>query len=264
MKSVLYGRVSTSKQQVETQETRLRAYAQSQGLAVAGEFLDADTSGSIAIWERPGGAAMRRFLLAHPDVKHIMVLKLDRLGRSAIDLLQTIDFLKQNKIMLHIVDFGGTALSTMGPLGSILLVVLAGMAEFERELIRSRIKDNLEAKRERGELTGTVPYGWDADFTGEKTPKGTPIRVLIDNPAEQGWIRHMHTLRRCGLSYARIARDLNRRAVPSKRAGQTCNAATDEPFTASGRWTPAQVHKILHSRQVTEWLAQETQTQAAA
>jgi site-specific DNA recombinase len=222
-----------------------------------GSFTDADVSGAVAIWDRPGGKSLRRFLEANPNVKHLAVLKLDRLGRSTIDLLNTMKWLEDHGISLHIVDFGGTALTTMGPLGRILLTVLAGMAEFERELIRSRIQDRMDIKRENGELCGTVPYGWEAIETGAVTNKGIPVRILADNPEEQQVILQMVRQRNAGFSYKFIATQLNLAHVPTKRAGQVLpvKKGSTETFIPRNRWTQGQVRKILNSRTVRDWLA---------
>jgi len=225
---------------------------------VAATFTDQAVSGAVPLWQRPGGRAIRSALAAHAGlIRHLIVLKLDRLGRSTIDVLSAIQWLDNAGVTLHIVDFGGTALSTLGPLGRVFLAVMAGMAEFERELIRSRIQDRFNLKRERNELTGTVPYGWNAVPTGSFSPKNVPVRLLTDNEAEQQWICHMLSLREAGLSYQHIADDLNRRKVPTKNAGQACLARGKRPFTASGRWCQGQVRKILLSRTVRDWLARK-------
>jgi DNA invertase Pin-like site-specific DNA recombinase len=74
------------------------------------------------------------------DIKHLVVAKLDRLGRSAIDLLNTVKLLDSLKVILHIVDLGGDSLSTQGASGRLIFTVLAGMAEYERALIAGRIE----------------------------------------------------------------------------------------------------------------------------
>ena len=165
---------------------------------------------------------------------------------------------------------GGDSLSTQGASGRLMFTVLAGMAEYERELIRSRIQDKLAVKRARGELTGTVPFGWDAVETGEVTPKGVKVRRLVDNPQEQRWILHMRALRDQGTSYDRIARDLNARAVRTKRGKGTimrlrisdASHAPDAPRSTSkfvsGRWQAGNVAKVLNSKTIQAWLAAKT------
>jgi hypothetical protein len=141
-----------------------------------------------------------------------------------------------------------------------MLTVLAGMAEYERELIRSRIQTKLDTKRRHGELTGTVPYGWTAEDTGEVTNKGVRIRRLVPCPEEQNWILHMDNLRRAGYGYHSIANDLNARAVPTKRGRgeiMCLRAKGDEPSTkkfTTGRWQAGNVAHVLQNKIVQAWL----------
>jgi site-specific DNA recombinase len=257
--SALYGRVSTGQQETTTQDLRGKEYLSWKKLPLAAEFYDDDVSGTIPIWERPGGRALRKRMEAG-DIKHLVVVKLDRLGRSAIDLLKTVQFLDSLGITLHIVDMGGDSLSTQGASGRLMFTVLAGMAEYERELIRSRIQDKLDVKRDRGELCGTVPYGWNAIETGEVTPKGVKVRRLEANPEEQHWILVMHKLRAANFSYGKIAQHLNLNKVPTKRDKgtimklRTAGNGAETKFV-SGKWQCGNVAKILQNKVVTQWLA---------
>jgi DNA invertase Pin-like site-specific DNA recombinase len=265
--AVLYGRVSTEKQTVATQELRAKEYLAYKNFELSAEFCDDDVSGSTPIWERPRGADLRKFLEAGA-IGHLVVVKLDRLGRSALDLLNTVEYLDSIGVVLHIVDLGGDSLSTQGAAGRLMFTVLAGMAEYERELIRSRIQDKLDIKRQKHELTGTVPYGWDAKETGAETVKGVKIRELVPNLVEQSWILHMVTLRAAGWGYHSIANDLNDRDVPTKRGKgeiMTLRSAGDTPadkrFT-TGRWQAGNVAKVLNSKTVRDWLASRQQAAA--
>lgn len=257
--AVLYGRVSTDKQELSTQEERCRHYCGSQGLAVAAEFTDAAVSGSIDIWQRPGAAAMRQFLAGNPDVRHIVILKLDRLGRDCVNILNTVRALQEQGILLHVVDLGGCSISTGGPMGRFFLTMLAGVAELELGLIRERIIQRLDTKREAGELCGTIPYGFDAIETGARTAKDVAIRQLVDNPEELQRILCLVQLRAAGYSYDRLSKYANAQGWPSKRAGKTCVAKGGVEYTASGRWTAASMRKMLLSKPTQEWLATQIQ-----
>jgi len=146
-----------------------------------------------------------------------------------------------------------------------MFTILAGMAEFERELIRSRIQDKLDLKRAQGELCGTIPFGWDAVETGAVTPKGVKVRKLVPNDEEQKWIRTMDHCRRCGWSYDRIAKHLNENNVPTKRGKGTimklrCSSSSSSSSSSSnrfvtGQWQCGNVAKVLANKTVREWLA---------
>jgi site-specific DNA recombinase len=239
--AAVYRRVSTDQQDasLETQETRVGGYLNFKGLEVADwtTFYDADTSGSIPILERPGGARLFAALRNHPEVKHLVVAKLDRLGRSAFDLLATVRQLDRMRVTLHIVDMGGDNLSTQGPAGRLMFVILSGMAEFERELIRSRIQDALDRRFDQRRIIGTVPFGYDLQ-DGQ----------LIDNPAEQETIRQMARWRTSGCSYKQIADQLNADGVKTK--------------TGKGQWQSGNVAGVLNSKHTQKLLSSEASAQA--
>ncbi len=267
--AVIYGRVSTSLQVTSTQESRGKEYLAWKKFPLAGEFYDDDVSGTVPIWQRPKGRALRQ-RLESGDIKHLVVAKLDRLGRSAVDLLQTVKFLDSIGVILHIVDLGGDSLSSQGASGRLMFTVLAGMAEYERELITSRINDRMAVKRAAGQLCGKVPYGFDAELTGETTAKGVKIHRLVPNPEEQKWILHMVRLRGAGLGYHSIAKDLNAHGVPTKNRGKMMNLLregctkdhVEQKFT-SGQWQSGNVESVLNNVTVQNWLQSLATTEAA-
>jgi DNA invertase Pin-like site-specific DNA recombinase len=243
--AALYRRVSTDQQDasLETQEKRVGDYLNFKGLTATDQttFHDADTSGSVAILERPGGVKLFATLRHCPEIKHLVVAKLDRLGRSARDLLDTVHQLDKMGVTLHIVDMGGDNLSTQGPAGKLIFVILAGMAEFERELIRSRIQDALDRRFDQRRLIGTVPYGDDLDDAGN----------LVDNPVQQSVIRRIAHLRReVKCSYKQIADQLNIEGIPTK--------------TGKGQWQCGNVAGVLSSKHTARLLAEESPDYAAA
>ncbi|PWU21771.1 MAG: hypothetical protein C5B50_01035 [Verrucomicrobia bacterium] len=259
--AIIYGRVSTDEQTSSTQEHFCRGYLTLKGLTLDSDFYDDDVSGAVAIWDRPNGRKLRE-RLAEGDVKHLVVAKLDRLGRKAIDLLNTVQLLDKLGIVLHIVDFGGDSLSTQGAAGRLMFTVLAGMAEFERELIRDRISKRLAVKRDKNELCGTEPYGWTAVPTGEviNRPGKKPVIIkrLEPNPEEQKWILFMRDLRAQGFGYHSVAKRLNALGVPTKRRGEILTLRTPtgtEKRFAIGKWQPGNVSKVLNNKTTQDWLA---------
>ncbi|WP_346433310.1 recombinase family protein [Oceaniradius stylonematis] len=69
-----------------------------------------------------------------------MVWKLDRLGRSLIDLVGLVEDLKAREVGLKVLTGQGATADTTRPEGRMILAVFAALAEFERELIRERTK----------------------------------------------------------------------------------------------------------------------------
>jgi len=168
-----YGRVSTDRQDgsLETQVSTARHYAAEHHLRIPDEliFLDEDASGTLPLLDREMGKLMMKTLeLWRPRVRHLIVAKLDRLGRSLVDLQLRIQELEKVGITVHFCNLPLPMDST--PMGKLMrklfLQMLSMFAEFERDMIVQRIQDRMAQKRTNGELCGTVPYGKIAVGTG--------------------------------------------------------------------------------------------------
>ncbi len=241
--AALYGRVSTDCQpgSLETQVAAARRFATANNLTIPDElvFLDEDQSGSLPLMERPKGKLMMNTLrLYGKRVRHLVVPKLDRLGRSLMDLQLRVQELEQMGVTVHFVNLplpsGEDGMSKA--LRTLFLQLLSAFAEFERNMIVERINDRMAQKRRQGELCGTVPYGFNAVATGavrtNKAGVTRQVKRLEPNPEEQQWLRWMDEQRRAGLSYDKIAKALNARGVPAK---------------SGGRWQCGNVAKVLGS-----------------
>jgi len=140
----LYARVSTTEQHPEIQLHALRAYATARGLEVAQEYVDHGVSGAtarrVALDRLLADARRRRF-----DV--LAVVKLDRLARSVRHLTTLAADFEALGVDLVVLD---QAIDTSTPSGRLLFTVLAGIAEFERDLIRERTVAGMQAARRRG------------------------------------------------------------------------------------------------------------------
>lgn len=230
--------------------------------AAAAVFLEDDTSGAIPFAERPKGAALLR-LLCEGRHKHLTVPKIDRLGRSAMDVQDTIHtFREKFGVRVHVIDLGGYHFDTGHPLRGMIIAVLAYAAQMELDRIRERIQTVLDYKASKGELIGTIPYGFDAVEMGVVTSKGVRVRRLVPNPTEQLWLHQMIAWRRHGLSYNLIARRLNQLGVPTKTgAGNVIHYKpsprwpTGRTLLTTGRWQCGNVARVLNSKQTTRLMA---------
>jgi site-specific DNA recombinase len=245
--TAVYRRVSTDQQDsgLETQESELDRYiGYKKGLVVTEEttILDNDTSGSIPIHERPGGARLFQLLKAGaaspalgPKIKHLVVAKVDRLGRNASDLLQVYEELDDLGVVLHIVNMNGDSFSTQGAYGRMMLQILAVIAEVERAMIRERIQGTANRKFAEHKFMGGAPKGYKGDPTppyGYDFDPADNCR-LVDNFAEQAVIRRMDLLRGDrdnggpGLAFNAIAKVLNAEGIRTKKgcAWQSGNVA---------------------------------------
>lgn len=141
-----YCRVSTADQTTDNQAQEIQAA----GFAIDPKRVIRETiSGSQAAQQRPGFAKLLDRLEAG-DV--LVVTKLDRLGRSALDVRQTVDRLASMGVRVHCLALGGTDLTS--PAGKMTMQVLAAVAEFELDLIRERTAAGLVRAKADGKKLG--------------------------------------------------------------------------------------------------------------
>lgn len=144
MATFAYGRVSTSLQDTDNQRLELT----NAGWAI--DYWFADTiSGKSASSQRP---AFRELLTKIRDGETLLVSKLDRLGRDAIDVLQTVRELGARNIKVVVHQLGSTDLTS--PAGKLLLSMLAAVAEMERDLLIERTQAGLTRARAEGKKLG--------------------------------------------------------------------------------------------------------------
>ena len=141
-----YCRVSTSGQTTDNQIQEIAAA----GFNVLQTRAIAETiSGSIAACERPGFKKLMEKLEAG-DV--LVVTKLDRLGRIAMDVRQTVEALADLGVKVHCMALGGVDLTS--PAGKMTMAVISAVAEFERDLLIERTQAGLARAKSEGKVLG--------------------------------------------------------------------------------------------------------------
>jgi putative DNA-invertase from lambdoid prophage Rac len=141
-----YCRVSTSDQTTDNQVREIEGA----GFAVDAKRVVTETvSGSVAAMERKGFAKLVD-RLENGDV--LIVTKLDRLGRNAIDLRNTVDMLAAQGIRVHCLALGGVDLTSAA--GRMTMGVIAAVAEFERDLLIERTQAGLSRAKAAGKALG--------------------------------------------------------------------------------------------------------------
>ena len=144
----IYCRVSTADQSCERQERDLQAYAKRAGHRVIGVFKE---TASGAKDNRP----MRQKVLALAQARKIdavLVTEMSRWGRSTQDLVKTLDDLHGWGV--SVLAMQGLTFDLNTPNGKLLRTIMAGLSEFERDLIRERVKSGLAAARANGTVLG--------------------------------------------------------------------------------------------------------------
>lgn len=138
MKKIGYARVSTEDQNLDLQLQALR-----------------DAGCSVIHRDKASGADRTRRGLQHAiracgDGDILVAWKLDRLGRSLVDLVRLAEQLNARGAGLKILTGQGASIDTTRPEGRMIFAIFAALAEFERELIRERTKAGMAAARQRG------------------------------------------------------------------------------------------------------------------
>lgn len=149
-RAAIYHRVSTVDQDPGAARLELERAAAQRGYSVV---LSIEETGSGANNDRPGLlellAAARR-----GDLDAVLVWKLDRFGRSALDVLTQIRELETAGVRFVAITQGLDVQPGGDAMSRLLLSVLGAVAEFERDLIRERTRLGLERARARGERLG--------------------------------------------------------------------------------------------------------------
>ena len=178
--AAIYYRVSTVDQSVDGQIAELREYADKREFEIADEYVD-----------HCSGAARQR-----PDLDRMMgdvrqrkadivlVWAFDRFARSTSHLVSTLEELQS--LGVDFISYK-QQIDTSTAAGKLTFTVLAAIAEFEREMIRERVKTGMANARRAG------------------TKSGNPIGRPRISAAKQSRIR---TMRKDGVSYASISKQL--------------------------------------------------------
>lgn len=219
MKLIGYIRVSSKGQadnsSLDDQQEKITAYCTALSHELVDIYQDVQSGGKSE--NRKGlQTAIADILAGKAD--GIIVLKLDRLGRRASDVLTLIDKeLQPNSKALIVVDM---AMDTSTPTGKLVLTMLAGVAEFEKSEINRRTASGKKAKSRTSSCAngGAPKYGEKPHHT--TNPSGKIDRIRIADDREQETINIIRKHHKSGKSRQSIADYLNKNNIPSKRGGQ--------------------------------------------
>jgi putative DNA-invertase from lambdoid prophage Rac len=145
-RTFIYARVSTTGQTTDNQIREIQAAAFTVDKR---RIVTESVSGSVAASERPGFARLLD-RLEEGDV--LIVTKLDRLGRNAMDVRATVEQLAAMGVRLHCLALGGVDLTSAA--GKMTMGVLSAVAEFERDLLIERTQAGLARARAEGKTMG--------------------------------------------------------------------------------------------------------------
>ena len=189
MNAAIYARVSksTGAQSPEMQLRELREFCARRGWTLFGEYVD-QASGSIE-----NRSALQRLLsdCRRRRVKVVVVYRYDRFARSLRQLVNALEEFRALNIDFVSLHEG---VDTSTPNGRLIFGIFASIAEFERELIRERIKSGLDAARAKGKRLGR-PRGISNGAGG--------LRTEVEDAAQ------IRALRSTGTSWRAISKQLS-------------------------------------------------------
>jgi|SRR5450755_1368348 len=172
MRVAIYGRVSTAEQSTVMQVEELRAFCVRRGWDVVEEFTDTGVSGSRefrpALNRLLADARRRRF-------DTVLVYRYDRFARSLrqlVNALAEFDALGIHFVSLH------EGVDTSTPNGRLVFGIFASIAEFERELIRGRVRSGIAAAKARGTRLGRPTVMVDSARIGVLRAEGRSWRAI--------------------------------------------------------------------------------------
>lgn len=173
----VYARVSTDRQTVDMQIAELQEYIKKREWGIYQEYIDLGYGGGNtkrpAFHQMLGDARKRKF-------DALLVWKLDRLGRSLKDLINTLD--EFGSLGIDFISYEND-LDTSTPTGKLVFHVIGAVAEFEKDIIRERVKAGLENAKRKGKRLGRPPV-------------------------PEGILEKAKALRKEGLSYRKIGKRL--------------------------------------------------------
>jgi len=150
MRVALHARVSTTDQDCGRQLRELRDYVTARGWMTAGEFVDSGFSGAKS--NRPELTKLMQQARKR-QVDAVVVLALDRWGRSVVDCVTSIQELTALGVRFIAVS-QGIDTDQGNPIARFVTHIMAALTEMERELIRERVKSGIANARAKGKHVG--------------------------------------------------------------------------------------------------------------
>ncbi len=221
MKARLYVRVSTHEQAKEgfsipAQINSLRLFCRSQGWEIVGEYVEQGRSAKNT--DRPELQRLLADAASHTDV--VLVWRLDRLTRSVPDLYRLVEYLDGHGVGLKSAT---EVFDTNDSMGRFVIGLLALLAQLERERLADRVREGLAEKVRQGQRLGAVPYGYAI----------TEDDTLVVDPETSEIVKEVYARYRRGEGIISIAKDLNRRKVPTSQG--------------ASRWHRTSLHYMLRN-----------------
>jgi len=212
-KAVCYLRIGPQEHEpdekaMRAQEASISAYCRSVSLDAILTVRDDRVAGAIPLTHRLGGRDLLK-VVESGGVGHVVIWKLDRLFRSADEILLYLSAWTALGLTLHVTDMGGAPIQSDTEEGEIFRRTTAELAVLEPSLTSERTRTDIALKKSNRFSYGVTPYGYD--LVGNQ---------LNPNPVEQEVLAQVRTWRENRWSLRKIADELNRTGVATKQVAR--------------------------------------------
>lgn len=178
----IYARVSTASQNTDNQLNELRAVAENRGWLVVGEYVDEAISGSKGRDQRPAFDRLQKAAI-RGEFDSVAAWSVDRLGRSLRDLLDFLGEIQASEVDLYLHQQG---VDTSTPAGKALFQMLGVFAEFEKSMIKERVRSGLATAKAKGRVGGRPKVSPEIEEAIRSIRTNDPTKGMIKIAKEVG------------------------------------------------------------------------------
>jgi site-specific DNA recombinase len=213
-----YVRMSTDKQvdSPETQRFTLANYAKANGIGELIYVQDSAKSGTSAFGSRAGGKELLKELRRGD---RLIVTHLDRISRNTRDFLGLVEELQARGIHLHICNMFGVAMDLSSPMGKLILTMLVGFSQFERDMTSLRTREALAAKKGQ-HIKHARHAGYGFKWEPQRV-EGKLVRVRVKDLEERSVMKSiaLWRMRDDPFTWEEIAGNLQKQGIKTKDGG---------------------------------------------
>jgi DNA invertase Pin-like site-specific DNA recombinase len=144
-------------------------------------YKDEGVSGRISFQDRSSGKKLLDDI-QRGKISQVVVLRIDRLGRSTQNILETIKFIHQYQVPIRSISEGITTLDEQGretPMTNLLLNLLSSLSEFQYHQIKEKTQDGIQRGKLEGKYTGRKTGSVESVDKFKNKPKVKKIKELL-------------------------------------------------------------------------------------
>ncbi len=239
-RTALYARISEDPLGLEKGVTRQiddgRAFIESRGWEVTGEYVDNDLS---ALCKRRPQYEALMVAVERDEVDRIVTYMQSRLWRNRRERAEAIELLRARRV--GVVCVKGPELDLSSATGRMLAGLLGEFDTHESEVKGERVARAAEARARAGQANGAVLYGWRREYDADAQGRVLAFRDLVDK-AEAAVVREILDRLLDGEALRAIASDLNRRGVLAPQGGKWAHTGVRKVALR-----PANVARRMHN-----------------